>query len=202
MCESRPTSAARSHSLEVEVSDGTAVVIRLLLRGDRTELQQAYEHLSEASKQLRFFLPPKHLSKAHLAYLTDLDYDQRFALAAYERDDPSHRGLGVARWVRDHDEPSRAEAAVVVIDEMQGRGIGTVLLRSLVREAVAHGITTFTADIRWDNRKLLEKLTGLGAAIRPAEPGVADVELRLPITDDELGGPALHHLFLTAAGHA
>ena len=85
---------------------------------------------------------------------------------------------------------------------MQGRGIGTALLRSLVSEAVAHGITTFTADIRWDNRALLEKLGSLGAAIRPAEPGVADVELRLPITDDDLGGPALHHLFVTAAGHS
>lgn len=177
------------------------IVIRLLLRGDRTQLQQAYEHLSEASKQLRFFLPPKHLSEAHLAYLTDLDYDKRFALAAYDRDDPTQRGLGVARWVRDHDDQTRAEAAVVVIDEMQGRGIGTALLRCLVGEAVALGITTFTADIRWDNRLLLDKLAGLGAAIRPAEPGVADVELHLPITDDDLGGPALHHLFLAAAGH-
>ncbi len=182
--------------------DGMVIVIRLLLRGDRTQLQQAYEQLSDASKQLRFFLPPKHLSDAHLAYLTDLDYDQRFAIVAYERDDPGRVGLGVARWVRDRCEPSRAEAAVVVADDVQGRGIGTTLLRCLVREAVDHGITTFTADVRWDNRKLLERLAALGAAIRPAEPGVADVEIRLPITDDDLGGPALHHLFQTAAGHA
>ncbi len=199
MCESRPTAAARSHSVEVELPGGLAIVIRLLLRGDRTRLQEAYEHLSEASRQLRFFLPPKHLSDAHLAYLTELDYDRRFALVAYGRDDPARSGFGVARWVRSSEDPTRAEAAVVVVDEMQGRGIGTALLGALVDEAVAHGITAFTADVRWENRKLLERLEALGATIRPAEPGVAGVEIRLPTGTDEHGRGALHHLLVAAA---
>ena len=184
---------------EVTIRDGTSLVIRPLLSGDRDELARAYEALSEESRRRRFFSPPSRLSESLLDFLTDLDFDRRFALVAQLRDHPEQPGLGVARWVRDRHDPTRAEAAVTVVDRWQGRGVGTQLLLALVDAAGERGITTFTADVLWDNRTLLDTLRQVGARIEPAEPGIARVEFDLPARGAELAGTALHRLLATWA---
>lgn len=184
-------------------------MIRPLLPSDREELARGYRELSEESRRRRFFSPPPRLSEALLDYLTDLDFDRRFALAADLDDEPERPGVGVARWVRKRDDPTRAEAAVTVADSWQGRGIGTALLLALVEAAVERGITTFVADVLWENRALLETLRELGARVGPAEPGVARVEFDLPRPGPTVDGPtldgtaldgtALHRLLVASA---
>ena len=175
------------------------LLIRPLVPGDREELARAYEQLSDESRRRRFFSPPARLSPAVLDYLTELDFDQRFALVAQADDDPEARGLGVARWVRDRIDPTKAEAAVTVADEWQGRGIGTELLLALVDAAADRGITTFVADVLWENTTLLDALRGLGASVRPLEPGVARVEFDLPPPGTDLTGTAIHRMLVASA---
>lgn len=163
----------RPSAREVTTRDGTPLVIRALLPSDREELARGYLELSDESRRRRFFSPPARLSDALLDYLTELDFDRRFALVAHLRDDPDQQGLGVARWVRSREDPTSAEAAVTVADRWQSRGIGTELLLALVEAAAERGITTFVADVLWDNRTLLDTLRQLGARVGPAEPGVA-----------------------------
>lgn len=182
-------------SRSVTLRDGTPICLRCLEPADRERLAQAYEVLSEESRRRRFFSPPKHLSPGFLDYLTDLDHDERFAWVAFEPDAPDG-GLGLARWVRDRNDPSRAEPAVAVVDAWQGRGLGTELLIALIDVAKSKGITTFVAEVLWENDVILEPLKALGARVSPAEPGVALVEFDLP---PELDGTALHHLLARAA---
>lgn len=179
--------------------DGTALLIRPLLPSDREELALAYEQLSEGSRRLRFFSPPRRLSAALLDYLTDLDFDRRFALVAQIRDGPERPGLGVARWIRDRIDPSKAEAAVTVADDWQGRGIGTQLLLALVEAAADRGITTFVADVLWENAALLDTLRESGARVKPSEPGVARVEFDLPAPGTDLVDTALHRMLVAVA---
>jgi GNAT superfamily N-acetyltransferase len=49
----------------------------------------------------------------------------------------------------------RAEAAVVVADEVQGRGLGTLLLRKLATTAARHGIAVFEGEALPENHRLL-----------------------------------------------
>jgi protein lysine acetyltransferase len=189
----------RPPTVEVTTRDGTPLVIRPLVPSDREELARGYLELSDESRRRRFFSPPARLSDALLDYLTELDFDRRFALVAHLRDDPDQRGLGVARWVRSRDDPTRAEAAVTVADRWQGRGIGTELLLALVEAATGRGITTFVADVLWDNRILLDTLRQLGARVDPAEPGVARVEFDLPEPGTALDGTALHRMLVASA---
>ncbi len=182
--------------------DGTAIVIRPLLVSDREELARGYEELSETSRRRRFFSPPSRLSDSLLDYLTDLDFDQRFAWAAHLEDDPDRRGVGVARWVRDRDDPTKADAAVTVADRWQGKGLGTQLLIALVEAAVERGITAFVADVLWENTMLLDTLRDLGAHVRPSEPGVARVEFDLPTPGSEIDGTAIHEMLVASAAAA
>lgn len=178
------------------------MVIRPLLANDREELAHGYDELSERSRRRRFFAPPTRLSASLLDYLTDLDFDQRFALVAQLGEGDERQGVGVARWVRDRTDPTRAEAAVTVADQWQGRGIGTQLLLALVEDAADRGITAFVADVLWENKALLGSLRELGARVSPSEPGVARVEFDLPEPGADLAGTAIHRLLVASAESA
>lgn len=181
-----------------ELPDGTPILIRRVRPSDRDELAAAYEALSPESRRLRFFSPPTHLSEMLLDYLTDLDFVDRFALVARTSDD--ERGLGIARWIRDPEQPNKAAAAVTVADDWHGRGIGTQLLLALIEEARVAGIDSFVAEVLWDNQVMLDPLRRMGAEIAAAEPGVARVEVDLPDAQT-FGESALRQMLHSAALH-
>jgi RimJ/RimL family protein N-acetyltransferase len=63
--------------------------------------------------------------------------------------------------VRDGD---TAEVAFAVVDDLQGNGIGTVLVERLGADARAAGIRRFRADVRPDNKPSLALAARLEAA--------------------------------------
>jgi RimJ/RimL family protein N-acetyltransferase len=176
------------------LADGTAVVIRPLLHGDRFELAAAYTGLSAHTRRLRFFAAPDELEPDDLEYLTNIDYHDHFAFAAFLADGPWPRGVGVGRYVRDPGDPTAAEVAVTVTDAYQQRGLGTLLTRLLADVAVTNGIRTFVSYVLWENSAAIALLTEQGARATAAEPGMARIELDLPDTSDELADSYLHHI--------
>jgi GNAT superfamily N-acetyltransferase len=52
------------------------------------------------------------------------------------------QGLGDAFYVRDVRRPDTAEVAVTVVDEWQGRGLGTLLLEVISARALDEGVST------------------------------------------------------------
>ena len=194
MFESPPTSMPEATDSIHELADHTRVFVRPLLPSDRHELAIGYEHLSAQARRLRFFTAPSRLSDADLEYLTNLDYHDHFAWAAFAIDVPDQPGIGVARYIRDPTHPNHAEVAVTVLDDYQHRGLGTLLLEMLADQARRNGITTLVSHILWDNRELLETLAAAGARIEPEEPGVAQVAIEIPAPES----PNLVSLIRTA----
>lgn len=69
----------------------------------------------------------------------------------------------MARYaVVEDDQPGVAEAAVVVADAYQRRGLGTVLIRRLMSYARSHGITTWVAEINAENARMLRFIKRAG----------------------------------------
>ena len=99
------------------------------------------------------------LSPSQLDYLTDVDHHDHEALVAF--DPASGDGVGVARFVRLEDGTS-AEAAVTVIDEWQGRGLGVALCNLLAERAREEGITSFNALLLATNDQMHDVLASLG----------------------------------------
>lgn len=174
--------------------DGGRVLVRPLEPADREELVARYEALSPRTQRLRFVSAPTHLSGALLDHLLDVDFVDRYALVATLIDEPGRPSVGVARFFRSHQDPSLADAAVTVVDEHQGRGIGTLLLTELVAAAMAAGIGCFTADVLWDNHDLLASLRAVGAVVAPGEPGLASVRVAVPSSIAELRSSALYEV--------
>lgn len=180
------------------LADGTRVAVRPLAPGDRAELVARYGELSSQSRRLRFVSAPAHLSDRLLDHLFDVDYVDRHALVATLIDEPGTPSVGIARYFRSSLDPSVADAAVTVVDGHQSRGIGTLLLTSLVDAAMANGIEVFTADVLWDNGDLLDALRAVGARVVPGEPGLAAVRVDLPPDSERLRSSPLYEVMRIA----
>ena len=128
--------------------DGTDIVIRPI-RPDDDAIERAFiSGLSRETAYNRLFSGRK-LTPDEIRHLTRVDYDREMAFVAVTDNDGQARLLGVARYVKDAD-GSGAEFALVVADAWQHKGVGRLLLDTLLRHAHTvgigrlHGITLAT----------------------------------------------------------
>ena len=145
--------------------DGKTIRIRAIHPDDRQRLLKHFESLSPESVYFRFFGPKKTLSALELTHFTDLDYRGHGGLVATLYDQGDERIVGVGRYfVAGGGEGLKrsAEVAFAVLDEYQGHGIATILLRHLLGIARASGVDELTANVLGGNRKMIEVLVSSG----------------------------------------
>lgn len=165
----------------MRIRDGTRVDVRPIDPRDKTALRDAFERLSLQSRYERFLSPLDHLSAAMLRYFTEVDHHDHEALVACDPD--TARLIGVARYVREEDDPTIAEAAITVADDWHGRGVGTALLHVLAERAREEGIGKFTAYVLARNDDMIDLLFRLGPAqIVDRQSGALQIEAELPPT--------------------
>ena len=146
----------------VDLRDGTRIHIRPVRPDDKRLLARGLERLSEESRRRRFLAAKPRLSPSELRYLTEVDGHDHIALVAVLADEPATL-VGVARSVRLPEDPDTAEMAIVVGDEWQGRGLGTILAEVLADAAADTGIRRIAATMLGDNhaaRRLVSQIAG------------------------------------------
>jgi GNAT superfamily N-acetyltransferase len=150
---------------------------------DKDRLRDGFAKLSPESRYLRFFAAKQHLSEAELRYLTELDGIDHLAIGASRitAEGGEGDGLGVARFIRIAGEPDVAEAAIAVLDEVQGQGLGTLLFLRLVAAAAERGVARFRCDVLGENDGMVDLIDAL-ATERKTEvsAGVLTIEFALP----------------------
>jgi GNAT superfamily N-acetyltransferase len=169
----------RRRTTVVPLGDGTRVKIRPVTPDDKERFLDGFKRLSPESRYRRFMAPIDELTPELLARFTEVDYVDHFAYVALLADDPGELGIGVSRYARLAGEPEVAEAAVTVVDEYQGRGLGTLLLQALGAVALANGVRGFRGYALAENRPMLEVLEQMGARVEFDSPGVYRLEVDL-----------------------
>lgn len=142
------------------LGDGSHVRVRPIRPDDEARLVALFERLSPRTIYQRFFTTYRQLPSAWYRDFANVDYRARMALVA-EDVGPAGRLRGVARW-EPADTPDTAELAIVVEDEWQGRGLGTVLLEHLFEAAARRGIRRLCADVLAENDGMLRLLRRVG----------------------------------------
>ena len=160
-----PQNSTGLPALIVALRDGTPVRIRPVRPDDRARLLRGVREMSRTSRYMRFFATAREMSDEQARYFTESDQLNHVAVCAIEPTDAEQRGYGIARFVRDANDPQIAEFAVAVIDEMQGRGLGTILLAALYLRAQSLGVEELRAEILAENPVLPCWLPRLGATL-------------------------------------
>ena len=160
--------------------DGSAVLIRQVRSTDAPLLADGFARLSTRSRWMRLLGTKTTLSAAELRYFTEVDHHDHEAIGALSAADG--RGVGLARYVRDADDPQAAEIAVTVVDDWQGRGLGTELLSWLSGPA---GRPASTASPGWSPRRTSRR-PGWRGSWAPAWPaGSRTVEYEVALVPAE-----------------
>ena len=161
----------------VVLRDGLTVLIRQVRGTDAPLLADGFARLSPQSRRMRFLGTKTTLSAAELRYFTEVDHHDHEALGALSAADG--RGVGIARYVRDAGDPQEAEIAVTIVDDWQGRGLGTELLSRLSDRARQTGVHRFTALVAAENVAVAGLLRNLGAELTGRGPGTVEYEIAL-----------------------
>ena len=139
---------------EWRLKDGTPVTIRPIRPEDEPLMVQFHTTLSERSVYLRYFCSLSLSTRVEHDRLVRIcfgSYDRGFAMVA-DRSNPDtgqHEVLGVGRFSAIN--RAEAEAAVLVSDQWQGRGLGTELLASVARVAREEKYKKLCGEILRDN---------------------------------------------------
>jgi GNAT superfamily N-acetyltransferase len=197
MSSTPSTNELVSFGAPVTLRDGSHVRVRQGHRSDRDLLLRGFERLSPESRYRRFLAPMPELTEGMVRYLTEIDHHDHEALIAL--DEETGEGIGVARYVRDQDRPEVAEVAVTVIDDWQGRGLGTLLLEVISARGREEGVTTFTALMLATNEEMMDLLKRLDP-VRIVDRETGRVEIEAPIPAIGLA-PALRKLLRIAASN-
>lgn len=176
----------RSHTKTVALREGTSVLIRPIVPEDKQLLDMGFQRLSPESRYLRFQYTISRLNEDELRHLTEIDYHDHFAWAALAMNEPETSIIGVARYIRMAPSSDQAEAAVAVVDDYQGRGLGSILLALLAQTAREHGIRFFIAFVQPVNARVI-RLARRAGAVFSHEDGTLRLEVPLEESDAGIG---------------
>ena len=152
----RPAGSARAAGELVTLADGAQIVIRPIEPADSEDLAAAFRRLGALSRFRVFREQVDRLTPDQLFEITHVDHESQETLVAL--DAATGEGVGLARYVREADDPARAEVGCTVLDGWQHRGVGSALVERLAARARAAGIERCTALVLLGNepaRRLL-----------------------------------------------
>lgn len=164
----------------ISIANGADLFMRPLKLTDESLLRELFYKLTPDSIHSRFFRMLTAMPHEQLQEFLRVDYVADMALLVLESPADDAQVLGIAHYNRDP-RTTFAEAAFLVRDDCQGRGIGTALMKALVEAAQSQGIAGFTAEVLQGNHGMLHVFHKCGF---PVSSELADgvYSLKIPFT--------------------
>jgi len=168
-------SPAEFRPLETTLRDGRRVTIRAIRPEDAGHMQAAVARLSDDSRAARFMAPLKELSPAMLERAVRPAPGRDLALVAVAGD----AIVGGARYAGATN--GSCEFAVAVVDDWQGAGLASRLMRALIGDARARGLERMEGYVLASNHPMLELAQRLGFEVTASEEGPSVKLVRLDL---------------------
>jgi RimJ/RimL family protein N-acetyltransferase len=169
--------AAHFSSIET-LRGGAKVEIRSLRPSDRAGLLDAVHRESTRSLYRRFFAVKRNFSESEEDFFMNIDFVKHVALVAEVKENGRSLIVGGCRYVSG--QPQEAEVAFSVVDEYQGQGLGTLLMRHLTAIAVDAGLSRLVAEVLTENTPMLAVFEKCGRRVaKKTEKSVVHVTMDL-----------------------
>ena len=170
--------APEYYAVTEQMRSGRAVEIRALRPDDKDDMLASVGRTGTQSLQRRFFVVKRGFSEKEIAFFMNIDFDNHVALVALAEEGGRKVIIGGGRYIIT--EPGHAEVAFVVIDDYQGQGIGTLLMRNLAVIARRAGLKALIADVLPENAAMRKVFSKFGfQARRGTDPQVLHLVLKL-----------------------
>jgi acyl-CoA hydrolase/GNAT superfamily N-acetyltransferase len=162
----------------VTLKDGTELLLRPIKPTDERLEQDLLYSLSDQSVYLRFFSLMSAFPHERVQYYTTVDYDEHMAIVVIVESNGEEQMIGVGRYIKEKDS-DLAELALLVHDDWQGKGVGTMMHDYLEQIARSHNIGGFKGEVLEQNKRALHLFTRLGRKAKTEyDQGVYTVSYR------------------------
>jgi acetyltransferase len=184
-----PRFAIRPYPKEWErhgrLNDGSNIFVRPIRPEDEGLYPPFLSRVAQEDLHLRFFAPVKRFDHVFIARFTQLDYARAMAFVAIDEASGEMNGVGRLHANSNYD---TAEFAVLVRSDLKGKGLGWLLMQTMIEYARSEGLKTIEGQILSENLTMLRMCGQLGFTIAP-NPDTPDVRIaRLSL--DPTGGIA------------
>jgi RimJ/RimL family protein N-acetyltransferase len=159
-------------------ADGMRVRLRLARPSDGPRVHEFLEGLSPETRRRRFLMPATAVNESLVRHFTFFDPRRRQVVAATAPMDGGEEIVGLADMALL--ETGLTEVAVVVADERQGRGVGTLLTEAMASLAARQGATHLKAQILPENRAMTRLMERVGPTVQTVEQGGVALYAKLP----------------------
>lgn len=167
-------------SADVLLSDGSTVHLRQIRPEDAPAIVAMHARFSPRTRYLRYFSPYPRIPERDLERFVNVDHRDPEAFVVLS----GASIVAVGRYDRLGPGADEAEVALVVEDDYQGRGIGSVLLEHLAEAARQEGISRFVAEVLPDNGAMLRVFSDFGYQVqRQYADGVVHLSFPIAPTD-------------------
>ena len=163
-----------------QLADGTDITIRPIRPEDALLVKQFVHDLSEESRYFRFMNSVQELTEDMLVRFTQIDYSREMALIAVVEAEGHEIELGVARFAINPDGET-CEFALVVADNITGKGLGQKLMMSLMDAARSKGLKIMEGEVLSHNHNMLKLMTRLGFSIKTSLDDAGIMKVSKPL---------------------
>ena len=164
----------------VTLKDGQKVLVRPIKAEDEVRHQTFDDGLTKEDRYKRYFSQRGSMTHEEMAMLTQIDYQREMAFIAVRLvGSEEQETLAVIRASTDPDN-TEAEFGMVVSSEMQGLGLGKVLLNKLISYQTSKGTKYLAGMTMLSNRGMATLAKKLGFSTeRDIEEGVINMHMEL-----------------------
>jgi acyl-CoA hydrolase/RimJ/RimL family protein N-acetyltransferase len=135
------------------LNDGTQLNFRAIHPTDEPRMRDLFYQLSEATMYYRFMGHQKRVSRHQIQDFVYIDHRNDVTIVGTLPESYGEDIIAVGSYYLDP-KTNLAEVAFVVSDDWQNHGIGTFLLKHLMRIARRNGIRGFTAEVLVENKPM------------------------------------------------
>ncbi|WP_339907422.1 bifunctional acetate--CoA ligase family protein/GNAT family N-acetyltransferase [Symmachiella dynata] len=140
---------------QAKLKDGTTILLRPIKPEDEPLWHALLASCSPESIRFRFRYMFKKTTHEMAARFCFNDYDREMAIVAETEIDDKRHLIGVGRLVADADH-SKAEYAILIGDDWQGLGLGSLLTDYCLEVCQRWGVTEVTAETDPTNHRMLD----------------------------------------------
>ena len=149
----------------VVLKDGSKVLLRPIKPSDATMKQDLFYSLSKETVAKRYLGSLKAMPLKRIWPYVVVDYDNEMVIVGTVQEDGNESIIAIGSYSRVPD-TNLAEVALVVRDDWQNKGLGTILFNYLCEIAKKCGLDGFIAWMLADNRRMMHILKKSGYPMR------------------------------------
>ncbi|HEY6906399.1 MAG TPA: GNAT family N-acetyltransferase, partial [Ignavibacteriaceae bacterium] len=145
----------------VLLKNGQGLIFRPAVPADIPKVESFMSRVSRESLRMRFMAAVAQVPSDIIKQMCSGDLKNSASLIALTGDDDDAVIVGLGNYIATVNGQT-AEIALLIEDDYQGRGIGTLLLERLAGLAAANGFSEFEAEVLPDNQQMMNVFKNSG----------------------------------------